>query len=322
MKMLKFVLLLFSVWLTGCEVPFNPEADFEQKYIVNAIIDCDTSYQIVYVQRSYNPDDYQLNEYNENTFVSGAIVTISTEQHTFILEEKEILAENNSRYNGKISVYETDNFAFENGNTLSLTVELPDGSILTGSTVPPEYSRFRYSFSSDRIIPDYNDNYFDVEWDILDVSSFGRMFLRELKITYLENINGENIYKEINVPVNYIENRGELIPDFPLPDNSSEISYSMAAIDKTMELISEGKPDKSKFTILNAGFHVVLFDQNLAPYYMSTESFQSGYTVILDRIDYSNITGGYGIFASFRKEIMDTIIIDPLYINSFGYKHQ
>ncbi|GJQ61543.1 MAG: hypothetical protein SCALA702_05960 [Melioribacteraceae bacterium] len=317
-KILSTISILGLLFLIGCDDSFDPKADFEQEYIVNGIIRCDTTYQVVYIQTNYNPDAFNPFEYNVNTFISGASVTITYDDSVYTLQESTFEIENNERLSGTAPCYVIDNLSPDVGKLLYLNIVLPDGTTLNAETLTPKYTRLRFDKNSDALIP-ASDGFLDIEWEITDGDKYRQVYLPEVKIAYYKIEGNDKIYNEKTIPLNYIDRRGELVPNYPLPNNRSHLSFEMGAIDKTMELISEGDPEKQNYVVLGAVFQILLLDNNLVPYYMSTETFLGGYSIILDQLDYSNINGGSGIFASYFTDRTFFIRMDNLYIKQFGY---
>lgn len=317
-KIVYSILLTGFLFISGCDESFDPKTDFEQEYIVNGIIRCDTTYQVIYIQTNYSPDGFDPLSFESNTFISGASVSITYDDSVYQFTETTFEIENNERISGSAPCYIIDNLSPDVGELLRLDIVLPDGTILHAETTTPKYTRLRFNKNSDAFIP-AGDGFLDIEWEITDGDKYRQVYLPEVKIAYYK-IEGENkVYNEKTIPLNYIDRRGEIVPNYPLPNNKSHLSFEMEAIDKTMELISEGDPDKKNYIVLGVVFQILLLDNNLVPYYMSTETFLGGYSVILDQLDYSNVEGGGGIFASYFTDRTFFIRMDNLYIKQFGY---
>ena len=63
---------------------------------------------------------------------------------------------------------------------------------------------------------------------------------------------------------------------------------------------------------------LIVYDPNLSTYYSSMQEATDGFTVRLDQPDYSNVTGGFGIFGSYvRTELK--VKFTKEYLKTFGY---
>ena len=82
--------------------------------------------------------------------------------------------------------------------------------------------------------------------------------------------------------------------------------------------ISEGDPDKNNYSILvNNPIKVYSLDGNLERYYSSTTQ-DNNFTVRLDENDFSNITGGFGVFGSYVIKDYN-LRFTPEFITELGY---
>jgi hypothetical protein len=86
-----------------------------------------------------------------------------------------------------------------------------------------------------------------------------------------------------------------------------------------MREISEGDPDKERYKILSLMIEITVLDHNLSSFYSAGRLQSDGYSITVDQADYTNITGGLGIFGSYIKRV-SAIRISRDYIMSFGYK--
>jgi len=314
-------IIFIIIVLLACDESFNPKTEYQEDYIVNAVINGDTTYQFITIQKSYNPTDFNPLDFAEDTFISGADVSITYKDSVYLFAESTAKLENNPRFDGETAIYINNELIPETGSEMILHINLPSGKSIDATTTTPKYTRLRFNKNSDVLIPP-SDGFLDVEWEISDGDKFRQVYLPEVKIAYYKIVDGQPEYNEKTIPLNYIDRRGELVPNYPLPNNKSFMHYEIDAIDKTMQLISEGDPEKQNYIVLGALFQILLLDDNLVPYYMSTETFLGGYSIILDQLDYTNINGGRGIFASYYVDRSFFINIDELYINSFGYRHE
>ena len=64
---------------------------------------------------------------------------------------------------------------------------------------------------------------------------------------------------------------------------------------------------------------IKVFDKNLSTYYLSSGRLFDNYSVRLDTKDFSNISGGYGIFGSFIVQKISVLFSDE-YLSIFGLK--
>ena len=150
--------------------------------------------------------------------------------------------------------------------------------------------------------------------------SEGSIYATCLKIRYLKKINGVDTEFTYTVPVEYVVSNEEEKAAYPVPNRNTSESFSVEAIRRTMELISEGEPNKSLFSIYQRPIiEVIAMDENLSRYYSTASGSFDDLTVRVNSVDYTNIDGGLGVFGSYIKEKQTITKFVAEYIQSFGY---
>jgi hypothetical protein len=312
-----FISLLF-IW--GCEESFSPKTDFSEDYVLYGIINGDTTYQSFFLSRTYDVPGYDPFSNSEDPFFTDAVIKIFYEGEVIEMRDTSVERNEDDRYSPPFSFYYTDAFKPDPGKEIRVVAELGNGHILEGSTTTPRSNYVQFLVGSDRLVPE-EDGFIDIEWKLPDSNELTQIYLPQLKIRYYKFDEGPDQIYEIEVPVNYIVSEGGYVPNYPTPTALTTLRYEMAAFDRTMSLISEGDSNKYNYTIMDASFELLLMDDNLIPYYYSTETFLDGYTIILDELEYSNIEGGLGLIGSFFQEKSYRVNISNRYIFSFGYRH-
>ncbi len=314
-----FLFIIFSVLIIlniSCEENFSPKTDFVQQYALFCIVNGDTSYQSAFVEKSYDVNGLDPLSYSGNTFVKNAAIKIKYNGADYILRDTSSIINDK-----EIDFYFTDSLKPDPNKSMSITAVLPDGTTLEGSTVTPKSANLSFQYqeeSSDTYIEQKSEGLFFI-WHISGNDTTGILFLPELKINYYKVENGLNVYSEKKVPISYFRNGDEYLPNYPIVTSANTLNFEMDAINRAMNEISQGDPDKSKYYIIDADFDLLLLDNNLAPYYLTIQTFLDGFTVILDQLDYSNIDGGYGVIGSFfKREHHLTFSRD--YVTGFGYR--
>ncbi len=308
---INLVMISFS-----CEESFNPKTDFVQQYAMFSIVSGDTSYQYAFIEQSYNVEGYDPASYTGNPFVKGADVKIKYQDKEYILSDSLSTIDNS-----EFDFYYTDSLQPEPNKLLEITATLQNGKILSGSTITPKSNTLSFHVQdvvSDSYIEQKSGGLFFI-WQISGEDTTGILYLPKLKINYFKKVNGINEKYSIEVPISYFQNGDKYLPNYPIVSGETTLTYEMDAINRAMNKISEGDPNKSDYTIIDANFDLLLLDNNLAPYYLTIQTFLDGFTVILDQQDYSNISGGFGVFGSFFRRVHH-LSFSRDYVISFGYR--
>lgn len=313
---LPIVIGILTIISFSCEENFSPKTDFVQQYALFCIVDGDTSYQFAFIEKSYNVEGLDPNDYTGNPFVKNAGVTIKYEDQEYSLKDSSTIINDK-----EFDFYYTDNIKPDPNKLMEIRAVLPDGNVLTGSTITPKSGNLSFHYgeiNSDTYIEQNNDGLFFI-WHIFGNDTTGILYLPKLVVNYYKKENGINILQHKEFPLSYFRNGNQYLPNYPIVTSDNTLNYEMDAVNRAMNEISQGDPDKFNYTIIDADFELLLLDNNLAPYYLTIQTFLDGFTVILDQQDYSNINGGFGVFGSFFRRVLH-LSFNPDYVAGFGYR--
>lgn len=320
MKYLKLhgILILIVLLVISCEDEFVLENDFREGFVLNCIIDANSSYNIATISRTYKErDDYPMQNYSDR-FVKNADIYIKRGSTEFKLKDSLVTVQVGDNQSADISFYYTSQLTNTLSSFLSLVAILPNGDTLTSQTRVPSRITIVQSRTAKLVPPDDNSDSFDVTWKENDNETENLYYDPRLRIVYYKLEDDEYVRYTEEVPIQYNSINGLRTPQYIKPSYSRIINYSMNIFDEIMKSISGGNEDKSNFFIEHAEIDVYTYDEYLTSYYIGTHLLEP-YSVRLDEIDYSNVEGGFGIFGSFDK-IEHKLAIDPRYIKSFGYE--
>lgn len=310
-KFVCFGIILFSVFLfSSCEESFDPYAPFKEKLIVNFILRADTSLQIATVSRSHAE-----NNPGGNYAVTDADVKLWIGDKVYTLRDT-VIAGKNYTDGTPMHCYYTNSFEPVSNESASLRVESNQGKILTASTQIPYTVTFNYTGGTSLPPKDLNlrdKELFTIAWKHPEEQMW---FLPVLSIRYMKP---DGTVTSVRVPSDYVQYKGKAIAQYPGVTQQDEVYYKRSAIDSAMAKIAPNAADKKNYTVLSAVFDVMVLDRHLAAYYMSTNSEADSYSIQLDENDYTNINGGFGIFASFCRHTT-SLVMDGQYVSKFGYK--
>jgi hypothetical protein len=309
-------LLSIAVISFSCEESFNPKTDFEQQYALFCIVNGDTTYQFAFIEKSYNVQGFDPSIYTGNPFVPDAQVKILYQDKEYTLMDS-----SSSINNQPFKFYYTDSLQPDPNKSMEINAVLPGGKILTGATITPKSSSLSFqsqNTNSDSYIEEKPGGLFFI-WKVSGEDTSGILFLPKLKMNYFKKVNGVNVAFQKEIPISYFQNGDNYLPNFPIVTGETQVTYEMDAVNRAMNEISAGDSVKTNYTIIDANFELLLLDNNLAPYYLTIQTFLDSYTVILDQQDYSNINGGFGVFGSFFRRVHH-LSFSESYVTGFGYR--
>ena len=316
MSVRKVLIFIFTgTLLLSCEDNFNPYGDYVEKYAFTCILKSNEISQTATLFRSYRPDGFDPNTNTTDPAVKGADIRVWYNDSVFVFRDTSVARVDTSRYKNPFSYYYNDKFAVANKKTIELEVLLPNGRRLRSSSLTP--GQIIFNDQSDVIVPPGGRNNLQFLWNTLDEGTF---FLARLVARYKQNLNGDILEKEVDIPLKYIPQGNELIPLYPSPGAATTIVFDMDAVTRALQEISKSDPNKENFSIYqNLTFILVAYDQQASRYISSTGGSIDDLTVSVDVADYTNIIGGFGLFASYSKNDYARLKFLENYVESFGY---
>lgn len=311
---LLFFVIIISI--ISCEEGFEPTAEFREDYVMFGVINGDTTYQTVIISKSYEPDNFNPYANTNDPDIRDAVVTITGRDKEYVLRDTSIERADKSRYTTDEYFYYTDEFKPKIGEEIELRAVLPNGKVLTSKTKLPGFSLFSWT-NSDEALP-INKIYSQVlfTWKLNNASD-NLVFLPRFLIHYYEKINGVNVKKEKEIPLELVKLGSSLKELFPSASGKDYVLYDTTIVyDTFKELKGSGNP--SDITIINGEVELTVMDKNLGSYYSSIQTLNDGYTIKIYETNYSNIEGGIGILGSYFTFKRNIEILHD-FIGRFGY---
>ena len=128
-------LFIVPLLLLSCEAPFNIDGPFRQRYVLNGIMNNDSTTQYVYISRTYRPTN-ETNPSSDTTdkFVPGCLVNIWYRDTAFTLRDTAVVRTDTSRYTDSVHFYYIKNLQPDPGKSIEIQAILPNGLLLKSST--------------------------------------------------------------------------------------------------------------------------------------------------------------------------------------------
>jgi hypothetical protein len=310
-----YIIIFISFISFSCQEDFNPYGEFKEKYILNCILRGDSTFQTAALSKSYDPANFNPDLITEDVSIKGADIRILIGDSVYIFKDSSTVRIDTARYKTPFRFYFNKNMELIPNKNMEVEALLPNGRRIRASSKTPPMIQFDQR--SANVICDQSPSFLQFIWNI---SFSGQYFSPRMLITYTRNVNGINKKMIKEVPIKYFFEGGVEIPIFPQISNQSVLNVEKTAISKALMEISTGDPNKQNYSIYEfAAIQVLSLDLTLSRYYSTTNSSLDDLTVRIDEKDYSNIEGGFGIFASYIKGEYNVKFL-PSYIQSFGYK--
>ncbi len=309
------VVLLATVFYS-CDNSFTPKTDFQKEYILNCVLRPDTTYQTATISQSYNVSGFDPSSNTIDPSIVGAKIKLFYNDSVFVFRDSTAPRNDTSRYKDPVHFYYIKGFSFSGRKPARLEAQLPDGTVLSSSTETPELGSL-FFMRGDLTIPGARSDYIHVEWQGTDASE-NLYFEPKLEIIYYKRSSGSGVKFSKEVPLGYFHQSGSYIPNYPIVSSQNYINFDMSAVNRAMTGIAGSDTSKKNYFILSAHLDLYIYDPNLAAYVASSQLYMDGFTVRIDQPDFTNVTGGLGIFGSFIKMRREMTMSDS-FIRSFGY---
>jgi hypothetical protein len=307
------IITCISIFIS-CEQNVDPKAQFNERYVLNFIIRGDTSYQIATLSHSYTVAGVDPYENETDPSIQGADIRVWYKNDVFKMRDTSIARQDTSRYKTPTNFYYLKGFKPGNESSLDIAVELNNGRKLTASTRTPAKIDID---SVDLTVPSQNKSNFSYVWKN---TYEGIYYIYRFRFYYTVSEGSGITWYTKEVPLTYLKSGKVYVPYFPSISKNTSVIYDNSSLDSALVQISRGDADKSKYEVKRAEFEIIIFDKNLSNYYSVTHGYLDEYSIRIDENDYSNINGGYGIFASYLNQKI-AVKFTEKYVRSFGYKY-
>lgn len=319
------VLVILCLFLESCNTDFNINAPHQDVYILNCILRNDNSIQYAIVSRNYFTEDGTAPAPNSiDLSIKGADVRIYHNDSVFVMRDT-VLQITDSGSETLVNCYYVTNLTLRPGEVISIEATVPDGTLLKSSTQVPNISfvdlsrNFPQSYKTGyHTRPNYSWKWIGVAGESTTI-----LDLPQLEVHYKQYEGGTTVDKNILVPLAFyftFDENFNLVPvNVKLSPNTSCVT-TLETVNNTMQAISSDDPSKENYTITNVVFRVLSLDPALSKYYSAYDTYSRDFTIKLRQTDYSNIEGGKGIFGLLYN-ISVPLVVDSLYIESFGYRY-
>ncbi len=322
------VILAAALFTVSCDDNLSPKAEFREEFAMYGILKIDTTFQTVYLSRSYQVEGFSGMENKTDPVIEGAEVKMNvvrgrdTIKYTLVPES----AQRNdlSRYNTPVKYYVLNNYKPVDGDRVLLNAKLPNGKVLKSNTLVPPITYLYYETSTANYDPlgEEGSGFTGIKfaWKFLSnqFNSSTNYFAPRMEIIYHKADNPSNKIR-VKVPLYFVPRDGTELPLYPNVSTATTVQFYGDSIEKVLRSISEGDSNKSGYIIDLAEFTLLLMDKNLASFLAAENTFADEFSTRIDAADFSNIEGGLGLFGSVATK--KTIVkIAKSYISTFGYR--
>lgn len=304
-------LLLFAA---ACTEPFQPEMPFEQRIVVYGILSNVVSGQPVRVFTTYSSDALNLDGPGPNTNVTDALVLVADGSGSAVQADT-------CRFSSSLGVYVWLPPSLVRGHQYHVSVEARGMRKAEAVTVVPREATVTPGNVFALREPSTYVSDFTVS---TRVSVDAKALIVQLFVEYEFNDAGVWTPGRTEVPLRLVATIGggpsqQVYPDLvrrQMPSDGGDWVYQYTAFESGSYSWALSQI-RNRYLVQGLRFRqavvrVIQCDEHLYNYYSIANGFRDPHTIRVDEPDYTNVVGGYGIFAA---AVTDSILISlPEYV--------
>lgn len=293
--------------LAGCSEEFNPKGPYEERLVVLCFLTNRTDTVFARVYTTYNPAEFNPYDQTSDTPVKNATVTLSTDSSFEILRDTTLRRTDTGRFSDSVKAYYTSRFRTEFGKTCLLTASAPSYPNVSASVTVPNLAAL--SIFNSFYLDDPMENQMENVYLVTTLGSIAKGYLARAFLEYDVSISGVLYTRRLEVPIEY--GSGTLLtglsnPLYPVLRKKSTYGDEASGFNVTSFLgcakLIRSMYTSGTVTIKRAVFVLTQVEPKLYNYYNIVNSFRDENSIRLDEPDYTNISGGLGVFGAFMEQ--------------------
>jgi len=311
---MKKIILLISLTATfliqSCNESFDPYTSFTDKYGLVCILKSDTTLQFAMLTKNYISDEFNLTKPRFN-FEENADVRLWSGDSAYKLKDTLFVTSQLDTIKG----YYTKKILIQSNTTIEIEALLSSGKRLKAvSQTPPEIS---FDKNSEVIIPPVGKNIVQVNWNSIGTDYLYQSRLR-IKCEVTENGTNKVFYKDL--PDSYSTSNGVISFFYPKPERIASVIYNLDAIKLFLQEFSDSLNNPSAISIhQKLILDIVTYDKELSKYISVSSSTLDDLSIRFDEGEYTNVSGGLGIFGSQLNKKYEKLKFLESFIRSYNF---
>jgi hypothetical protein len=303
------MLVLAALGAAGCNETFEPKGPYEQKLVVYSVLSNRADSLFVRVYSSYNPSGHNPLDNTVDTDVQGARVLVFNDSASYMLAGVVIPRTDKSRYATNINGYLAQPFPYQGAKMYTLMVTSTAGNVSAKVTTPgPGLVEANNGF-----VLKAPEKYTDDISAKVRLSPVTQGYLLRLYVEFDAVVGSRTIHVRAEVP-KAIRSSAEVsfVYDYPIltrriTDRIVVYEVVYFALDAYKAFLLDQVTNYGKIELRSATFVLTQVESNLYKYYNLANGFLDEFSIRSDLPDFSNITGGFGVFGAMRD---DSVVVD------------
>lgn len=285
------------LWAGGCDDTVNPNAPFQPRIVVYAILNTGTDRQLVRTFAMSEPPNINIG--GTEPPVTDATVTIAQQNTVYRFRDTTIARKDTSRYSAEVQAKVAAPFRPEYGSEYVLKVESPAMGTYAARTRIPR--RGIISSIALFILQTPDDYKYGLP---LELKLYGKGYVLRMLLQYEVEINGIWFEQTEEVPRS-LQGRGQTRNLYPVATLvEAEVIKFKWPLETLTYTISEvmQRYEANHIIFKRVVLQLRQYEENLFNYYQVVNGFRDPRSIRVDLPDYTNIPGGLGVFGAYTIE--------------------
>ena len=301
-----FVFFFFVVFWIGCDQPFNPKAPFQERLVVFSILSNDRDKQFVRLSSNYDVSAFDPSENQTDRIVTGARVTITESSNAFVLRDTLLPRPDTSRFTSPIGAYVASPFRAQPGKRYNLVATSEKLGTASATVIPPDLPVI--TLNPGPLVLEQPDLFqkksqFDV---VALLSPLCKGYHCQVFVDYQVLLESGWKDERVEVPTAIVvDTVGLYVVTYPelrrVQTRQTGTTYVHQAYVSTLVKVLDRYPRKP-VTFRRVVLRILQCEQNVYNYYNTVNEFRDPVSVRLDEPDYSNVSGGWGMFGAYTLD--------------------
>ncbi len=302
-------LVLAIIVTAGCSESFEPKGPYEQKLVIYSVLSNRSDSLFVRLYSSYNPSGHNPLDNSIDTNLQGAHVIVANDSASYVLAGVVIPRTDKSRYSTNINAYLAQPFQFQGSKTYTLTVTSSEGNA-SAQVITPGSGLVE---ANNGFILKAPEKYTDDISAKVRLSPVTQGYLLRLYVEFDAVVGTRTVHIRTEVP-QAIRSTAEsgFVYDYPMlirriTDRVVVYEIVYFGLDAYRAFLLDQLTNYGEIKLTSATFVLTQVESNLYKYYNLANGFLDEFSIRSDLPDFSNITGGFGVFGAMRD---DSVVVD------------
>ena len=293
----------------GCNEAFEPKGPYQPGLVVYSIVSNRSDSLFVRVYSTYNPAGHNPLENAVDTDIKGARVEVVSDSASYVLTGVVIPRTDPSRYNTNINGYLAQPFRYRNGLRYSMSIVSTGGNATATVTLPGA----GLVEATNGLILKTPEKYTEDISARVRLSPVTQGYLMRIYVEFDAVVSSKKVHVRTEVP-KAIRSSTEsgFVYDYPLLTRRVTNQYLVYevvyfSLDAYKAFLLDQVAMYGEIKMTSATYIMTQVESNLYKYYNLSNGFLDEFSIRTDLPDYSNISGGYGVFGAMRD---DSVVVD------------